>query len=67
MAVERMVAEPVSLARYQASANPTTALPKMEKAWLVHKTKNFFKTVSPWWEKDGNGGNSRFKHYTVTG
>jgi hypothetical protein len=47
MAVERIVAEPVSLARYQARANPTTELPNMEAAWLLQRTKNFFKTISP--------------------
>jgi hypothetical protein len=47
MAVARTVAEPVSLVKYHASAKPTTALPKIEKAWLVHNTKNFLIAVIP--------------------
>jgi hypothetical protein len=50
MAVESIVAEPVSLARYHASANPTTWLPNMENAWLAHITKNFLIAVTPSWD-----------------
>jgi hypothetical protein len=45
MAVESIVAEPVSFARYQARANPTTALANIETAWLDHNTKNFFNAI----------------------
>jgi hypothetical protein len=45
--MDSTVAEPVSLARYHASANPTTELPNMEKAWLVQITKNFLIIVTP--------------------
>jgi hypothetical protein len=41
IAVASTVAEPVSIVRYQARANSTTALPKSEKAWLIQRTKNF--------------------------
>jgi hypothetical protein len=41
-AVASTVAEPVSLVRYHANANCTTALPNREAAWLDHSTKNFF-------------------------
>jgi len=34
------VAEPVSLVRYHARANCTTALPNREAAWLDHNTKD---------------------------
>jgi hypothetical protein len=47
--VARTVAEPVSFVKYHASAKPTTALPKTEKAWLIHNTKNFLIAVIPPW------------------
>src|SRR3972149_5754200 len=47
IAVERIVAEPVSRARYQASVNPTMVLPNMEAAWLDQRTKNFFNKSTP--------------------
>ena len=46
IAMERMVAEPVSLARYQASANPTMELPIWDAAWLDQRTKNFFNLIT---------------------
>ena len=47
IAVASIVAEPVCLAIYQASANPTTVLPNMEAAWLAQMTKNFLIAVIP--------------------
>jgi hypothetical protein len=42
MAVASTVADPVFMVKYQASANSTIELPNKEKAWLIHKIKNFF-------------------------
>ncbi len=42
MAVASMVAEPVSLVKYQARANSTTTVPISENAWLNHMTKKVF-------------------------
>jgi len=44
-AVESIVAEPVSFVKYHASAKLTMVVPKIENAWLTHKTKNFFSAV----------------------
>jgi hypothetical protein len=45
IATASTVAEPVSLARYQARAKPTTEVPNIEAAWLLQRTKNFFNVV----------------------
>jgi hypothetical protein len=45
-AVASTVEEPVSLVRYHANENSTTALPTKENAWLIHNIKNFLIRVA---------------------